>query len=424
MKQLFLITDTFPPQFAPRMGYLCKYLSRETDWRVICLHEEVDFTSHPAVFGALTEFVQKEYTFVKDEYAHRFTFLQGLHRFLKGQFSFVQFFVFAVSKFLVHLRFRGWDYTAHRLVRKILRENKIDLILGSTGGGSVTKIADYAGKASGLPVIQDIRDLAEELDPKSCLSDCRQRKFIRDRNACFHHASVVSGCVRNWVPYLKTFNQNVALIYNGYDPDVFHEISPNPTAQFTIAYVGSVYSHFSIQEMFKGVALFLRRKEVDLTNVRFSFYSSESTYQRHIVPYMIDQRVKAICFREKSLPQADLVKKFANVSLFMHAASHVSQHALGAISTKLFEYFAVNRPVLSVSPFGSLEAENLICDLKAGCVAKTAEDVDRVLKNKYEEWKLQGFTSGHVDLDRVRLFSREVSAQQFVGLMNKLVLHG
>ena len=41
MNKLLIICDMFPPAFAPRMGYLCKYLTR-MGWEVTVVTEYIE----------------------------------------------------------------------------------------------------------------------------------------------------------------------------------------------------------------------------------------------------------------------------------------------------------------------------------------------------------------------------------------------
>src|SRR5574344_484981 len=41
MKRLLILCDMFPPAFAPRMGYLCKYLKRN-GWEVHVVSEQIE----------------------------------------------------------------------------------------------------------------------------------------------------------------------------------------------------------------------------------------------------------------------------------------------------------------------------------------------------------------------------------------------
>ena len=52
MNKLLIICDMFPPAFAPRMGYLCKYLTR-MGWEVTVVTEYIEdntFEFHWAFF--------------------------------------------------------------------------------------------------------------------------------------------------------------------------------------------------------------------------------------------------------------------------------------------------------------------------------------------------------------------------------------
>ena len=40
MKRVLILCDLFPPAFAPRMGYLCKYMKR-AGWQPVVVTEEI-----------------------------------------------------------------------------------------------------------------------------------------------------------------------------------------------------------------------------------------------------------------------------------------------------------------------------------------------------------------------------------------------
>ena len=92
----------------------------------------------------------------------------------------------------------------------------------------------------------------------------------------------------------------------------------------------------------------------------------------------------------------------------------------GVLTTKLFEYLGMERPVLCVRSDEGL-LEQTIRDAKIGVAARTVDDAYTFLLEKYEEWKLNGYTTVQVNIDYKRQFSRKIQAKQFVDFFNGVI---
>ena len=58
MNKLLIICDMFPPAFAPRMGYLCKYLTR-MGWEVTVVTEYIEDNTFEFLTGCIASATTK-----------------------------------------------------------------------------------------------------------------------------------------------------------------------------------------------------------------------------------------------------------------------------------------------------------------------------------------------------------------------------
>ena len=91
----------------------------------------------------------------------------------------------------------------------------------------------------------------------------------------------------------------------------------------------------------------------------------------------------------------------------------------GIMSTKLFEAMATEKPLLCVRSDESY-LEQTIRETRTGTSARTAEEAYRFIKEQYQIWKQQGFTSVVPNREAVERFSRSKQAEQFMRLITEL----
>ena len=93
----------------------------------------------------------------------------------------------------------------------------------------------------------------------------------------------------------------------------------------------------------------------------------------------------------------------------------------GIMGTKVFEYIAVEKPILCVRNDQSC-LEETINKTKSGISASSVEEVIKFILEKYAEWKNNGFTQQIIDKKSIELFSRKYQSKQFVELFENLLL--
>ena len=91
----------------------------------------------------------------------------------------------------------------------------------------------------------------------------------------------------------------------------------------------------------------------------------------------------------------------------------------GTMTTKLFESFAVEKPVLCVRSDESY-MEETIRKTETGIAAHTVKEVYGFILHYYLQWKEQGYTTINPNREAIETFSRKKQAEQFIRIFTKL----
>jgi hypothetical protein len=118
---------------------------------------------------------------------------------------------------------------------------------------------------------------------------------------------------------------------------------------------------------------------------------------------------------------ANRIPAILNASaILLHLANKAGDEGpKGIMTTKIFEYFAVEKPILCVRSDESYMAE-LLKLTNAGLATTQVEDVCDFIRHYFTQWKEQGYTSAEVNREATAAFSRSRQAEQFMRLFKQL----
>lgn len=413
------MTDTFPPDFAPRMGYFCKYLSQMPDCHVTVVHYPAMDGTHSASFKHLVGFVDSEIEIEGRDGASAL-FSTEVKAMLRGRRPLMDFVLMVVSKILGRIFGATTNFKGRAIIRSLIENGKYDVVLASTGGGEimVPRLAAYAGQKAGIPVLQDFRDLYEQYSHDG-LKDLLFRLFcLPMRDSCVASAFCVTAVCDSEVEVLKRINGNAHLVMNGYDPDIFREVEPISDEFFNILYIGSTNTKtYPVSLFMKGVEEFLNSKACCRSRMRILFYSTASSFSFGVSPYIPDD-LRDVVVNVPCVNQDELMKVFSTASVLL-VFGHSSVGIPVGVSTKVFEYLAVNRPILEVNDGDDQECEEIIRTSGAGFVANSPREIEAFLQEKYSEWSTHGVVRGTTDMQYASRYSREKMAQLFLCLLKQ-----
>lgn len=416
MKRLLILCDMFPPAFAPRMGYLCKYLKR-AGWEVHVITEQIE--DH--TFSFLEGYADS---------VHYVSFYSAHHPLLRK----LQWIVVMILDLLFHYK----DWKMGKVAANVLRQQDCQAIIGCTYRTFPLPAAARLAQQFKLPFIADLRDIVEQYAAEEFIAHPLplprwmnrpihagfRRRLLHDRNKALRQATAVT-TVSPWhVQTLKAFNPNVHLIYNGYDPELFYP-QATPTKPFTITYTGRVHS-VALQDpslLLEAIRSLEQQGIIHQTDFRMVWYT-DARSQRLIEQEANRFGVSKYMDYKSYVPAAEIPAILNQSSILLLLTNQSGDGGPnGILTTKFFEYMAVEKPILCVHSDEACLAET-IQRTHSGLAATQVEEVCDFLKQHYQEWQTKGYTTSMVDHNQLRQFSRQEQANQFAKLIENCTYHG
>ncbi|WP_103982232.1 glycosyltransferase [Parabacteroides chinchillae] len=409
--KILIFCDMFPPAFAPRMGYLCKYMKRN-GWEPVVITEYIPDNTFEFLAG------NTEVTYVRYYHASNKLIKQLEWLFI----------------FIMDVCFHYKERKMIKVARELLSKDKYDGVLCSAYRTFPLPAAQKVASLYNIPFIADTRDIIEQYASNEYIS----RSFhtfnwldkqitrlyrwhlLKRRNIALHAADYIT-TVSPWhVERMKQFNKNVKLIYNGYDPEIFFPKQVH-TTQFRITYTGRLLSLAirNPQLLFEAINKLSRENTICPETFRVSWYidkSSQNIIEEEAKKHDVIQYMDYHGY----VPASEIPDILNNSSVLLQLANKTSAKGpKGIMTTKLFEAFAVEKPVLCVRSDESY-LEETINKVHAGIAAKTSEEVYAFLQYHYDEWKKKGYTTSLINREALSVFSRCKQAEQFMELFKQI----
>ncbi len=273
-----------------------------------------------------------------------------------------------------------WWFFAVPLGKKIIKQEKIDVIFSSAPPYTTHLIGLKLKKVSQLPWVADFRDswigwlstpqwrpaISRELENKMELSVLKNADKI---------LTVSFGVKEDLLSRQPKLADNKWQFFpNGYDAEDFHDIIPTTkTHKITITYTGSMYGLRNPEFLLRALELLKQEQHPKLNNFDFKIVGriGESVLQRihsssvkdlfEIIPYVTHRECLSYLLS-------------TDVSLLIIDDSPLNS---GILTGKLFEYIGAGKLILALAPEG--EATDLIRNNNLGLVA-SPNNVDQIKK--------------------------------------------
>ncbi|MBP5365839.1 MAG: glycosyltransferase [Bacteroidales bacterium] len=397
-RDILIICDAFPPDFAPRMGYLCRHL--DAGYRITVVAAKEGHTTWPIDIQRENFSVHQIQLTSRNRFAAK---LQNIGDYL----------------------FSRKDRKLCRCAKQLLKGRHFDLVLCLSYYIFPLLCGEKIAQHFNIPLCVDLRDIMEQF-----VQPVGFQKFVQffklrwinniRRNRILRNASAVT-TVSPWhVDVLRRYNSNTHLIYNGFDADVF-KYKEVRTDYFTITYTGRVLDlglrnptllFEALQTMCKDEVFAKALKIrwfVDEVSMRQVSELSERYHLQHCTE--ISRTVSA-----DRMP--DILNESSIVVVLTNKATERGPH--GIMTTKFFEALGCEKPVLCVRSDEECLAQ-VIGQSKAGVAARNVGETIEFIKDKFDEWKANGFTHQQVDAEAKAQFSRQSEARQFAEVMEGLI---
>lgn len=409
MRLVGVLTDLYPPAFAPRIAYLTKYLNR-FGWKAV----------------VFTELVVEHQIF--DDFEEVCPTIRVP---LRGHGR-VKRLTQVIAEVL-------WEYKERCFTKAIEQyvgehpEMRPDILLCFTYRKFPLRTASVLSHRWNIPWVGDCRDIIEQYSPgdwlpkRLCLGSIPltwvekllAQRYIHLRNRYLRLASCVS-TISCWHKQLleKVLDRPVELIYNGFADELFY---PRMSEQvtFVIRYTGRILS----LEMRDPSLLFEALSRPPLSELPITVELYTDTYSQALLKPMIKEwglcdRV-LLCDMVSSQCVPNLLRSSAIILLLGNAEGEGRPQ--GMVSTKLFEALALERPLLLL-PMVEGETVDILQSSGCGIAANRVDEISAYILDQYHMWLNHGYTMVQTpNRDKIAQYSRLGQAKQFTKILNSLI---
>lgn len=361
MKKILILTDPIgKPAFAPRLRFFCDYLTQQGHYVEVWTEE------------------MESYTF-----AHNYPIYE-----LPAYRSTLDWVIKSFWSLLTDWRNRHFSTV---LQRKLLGR-QFDIVLCTTFSTFPLRAALEVARSKHIPLLVDIRDLDEQV-PNAQYQSHRswwvrpfrnwyKRVNIRRRNSILRQADCVTTISPWHVDFIRQFNPNVHLVYNGFDPKQFY-FQGVTSPQFLISYIGRIYE-FQHKDLIEQAV-----RELNISDIVLNWHTPD--YQ--------------------PIPTTEVGNEIRRSSLMLVLTSTETH---GMMTTKFYEALGCEKPILCIpSDNGCLS--QTITETHAGLASGNIDEIKQFILDKYDEWKVKGYT--HQAINNKDTFSRLTLAKRLEDLI-------
>ncbi len=311
---------------------------------------------------------------------------------------------------------RFWIKPSVKLLRKQVKDLKIDAILSSGPPHSVHLIARGVKRATGLPWIADFRDPWTNID----FYDQLMLSPWADQ---LHHrleASVVKECDRlvtvswSWAKEFREMGggEKVKVITNGFDPADFEFDAIEPDSQFVINHIGYLNTDRNPPILWQALGELCQEDPQFKQDLRLRFIGkTDRVLFQHLEMNGLSELTESLDY----VPHEEVLSMLPKAQVLLLLINN-TPNVMGVIPGKIYEYLASRRPILAISPADG-DSARIIKETNAGvvCGFDDLAGIKTQVKHLYQAYQ-QG--SLKVDAASIDRFSRKTATGQMAEQLN------
>ncbi|MFH1681356.1 MAG: glycosyltransferase [Candidatus Eisenbacteria bacterium] len=282
----------------------------------------------------------------------------------------------------------GWYPFAARAARRIVREEKIDLVYTINVPQTCHLIGRAAKRGTGVAWAADFRDawtanpdLPAPTPLHGSINRSLERSVLREADGvvCVNDtirsilASAAGGCGE----------ERFLTVHNGYDPEDFEGLERKRSDRFTMVFVGTFHKRTDPRLLLRPYGECLRSGRIPRGASRLVVVGAQTARTLGAVRELsLEGEVETTGFLAHRESLSWMVS--ADLLLQVIAPGPGSEQI---VSGKLYEYMGAGRPVLTIGPAG--EARSLVTNLRLGFSAEVsrAPEVEDALAAAFRRWK-------------------------------------
>ena len=257
-----------------------------------------------------------------------------------------------------------WNRNAYLAACRTLTQTSMSAIYVTGPPFSSFLLAQKLKRKFSLPLVVDFRDewlLASrylENHQRTGFAFHRQLKLfksvLRDSDAVIATTQASANELRRWADELEC-STSTTCIYNGFDEDDFFESDDHdefrqkdPT-RYRIVYTGTLWRMTDVSPLVEAFSRVGESSEDLFRRIEIIFAGRRTDQQQMLVDRLRDLRISVHCYDYLPHHQSIALAQSADALLLLLADEAGAERVVPA---KLFEYLALDKPILAVIPDG------------------------------------------------------------------------
>jgi glycosyltransferase involved in cell wall biosynthesis len=284
---------------------------------------------------------------------------------------------YVIERALIPDKASPWLLTAVPAGIRIVRRERIDVIMSTSPPTSVHLAAEAIAAATGRPFVADFRDSWLNNPHRHYEKDAvRFKRAVSARLAAsvVKRASALTVATGAIARELSAIRPDAAakttVIENGADFDDYEGLAHVPGERFTMVHAGAFFGQRTPRPFLDALAALLQRRPDLRGRVLARFVGELRGADRS---YARDLGIDDAWQEDGFLPHAESIRAQREADALLLLIPRADGRGDGVLSGKVFEYIGARRPILAAVPPEGVAAE-LIRDTGAGTVVD-GEDV-------------------------------------------------
>ena len=311
-----------------------------------------------------------------------------------------------------------WIKPSIKFLKKYLNENPVDAIVSTGPPHSMHMIALGLKKSLNIPWIADFRDPWTNIDfyHKLKLSSFADKSHHRKEKQVIQNADILTTVSWSWAEDFKQLGaKNIEVITNGFDPGDFESIDVKASGKFELCHLGSMNKDRNPERLWDALSEVADRIDGFKEDLKITLLGSTD----HQVFDDLDRNHLSNHIEHlKYLPHNEVLERAARSTVLLLPLNN-TPNVSGIIPGKIFEYLALQKPILCIGP-DSGDSARIIRETKSGKTFgfDAKKDLVKLITDYYLEFK--DHKTVELKKTEFQVYSRKILTGRMASVLNAI----
>ena len=242
-----------------------------------------------------------------------------------------------------------WIKPSIKFLKSYLKEHPVDAMVSTGPPHSMHMIALGIKKSLDIPWIADFRDPWTNIDfyHKLRLTKRGDRVHHQQEKQVIDHADVLTTVSWSWAEDFKQLGaKNVQVITNGFDPADYVDLAKTATLKFELCHIGSMNKDRNPGKFWEALSLVAKKVEGFKDQLHIVLLgSTDHQVFEDLKRFGLMDQVEHFSY----LPHKEVLERASKASVLLLPLND-TPNVSGIIPGKIFEYLALQKPILAIGP--------------------------------------------------------------------------